>query len=127
MEVADTPNRGRLGLLVVFVRKVRTASGATARQIAERQDGRDKVLEHLGSARTDAELTALLEVARAKIYPGQEQLDLTAGSVPAGQAVITSKSSALLWHVLASAYARLGFDPGSRGRTSRCAASGSRP
>lgn len=95
---------------MVFVRKVRTASGATAVQIAERQGGRDKVLEHLGSARTDAELTALLEVARAKIYPGQEQLDMTAGSVPAGHAVITSKASALLWHVLSSAYARLGFD-----------------
>ena len=36
--------------MVVFVRKVRTASGATAVQIAERQDGRDKVLEHLGSS-----------------------------------------------------------------------------
>lgn len=78
-------------------------------QIAERQGGRDKVLEHLGSAHTEAELTALLEAARARIYPGQAELDLSAGSVPAGQAVITSKSSALLWHVLAAAYARLGF------------------
>lgn len=95
---------------MVFVRKVRTASGATAVQIAERQDGRDKVLEHLGSAHTDAELIALLEAARRKIYPGQGELDLAAGSVPAGQSVITGKSSALLWHVLCSAYARLGFD-----------------
>jgi hypothetical protein len=95
---------------VVFVRKVRTKSGATAVQIAERQGGRDKILEHLGSARTDAELSALLEVARSKIYPGQGELDLRAGSVPAGQAVITGRSSALLWHVLSSAYARLGFD-----------------
>lgn len=94
----------------MFVRKVRTASGATAVQIAERQDGRDKVLEHLGSAHTDAELIALLEAARRKIYPGQGELDLAAGSVPAGQSVITGKSSALLWHVLCSAYARLGFD-----------------
>jgi hypothetical protein len=30
--------------------------------------------------------------------------------VPAGQSVITGKSSALLWHVLSSAYTRLGFD-----------------
>jgi len=95
---------------VVFVRKVCTASGATAVQIAERQDGRDKVLEHLGSAHTEAELTALLETARTRIYPGQGELDLSAGSVPAGQSVITSKSSALLWHVLTAAYARLGFD-----------------
>jgi hypothetical protein len=95
---------------VVFVRKVRTASGATAVQIAERQGGRDKVLEHLGSAHTDAELSALLEVARRKIYPGQGELDLAVGSVPAGQPVITGKSGALLWHVLSGAYARLGFD-----------------
>jgi len=94
----------------VFVRKVRTASGATAVQIAERQGGRDMVLEHLGSAHTDAELSALLEVARRKVYPGQGELDLAVGSVPAGQPVITGKSSALLWHVLSGAYARLGFD-----------------
>lgn len=97
-------------VLVVFVRKVRTKSGATAVQIAEREGGRDKVLEHLGSAHTEAELVALLEAARARIYPGQGELDLTAGSVPPGQSVITGKSSALLWHVLSSVYARLGFD-----------------
>jgi len=95
---------------VVFVRKTRTASGATAVQIAERVGGRDRVLEHLGSAHTDAELTALLEAARRRIFPGQGELDVSAGAVPAGQSVITSKSSALLWHVLDSAYTRLGFD-----------------
>ncbi|MGC0274677.1 IS1634 family transposase [Pseudactinotalea sp. Z1739] len=95
---------------MVFVRKVRTASGATAVQIAERQGGRDKVLEHLGSAHTEAELAALLEAARARIYPGQGELDLSAGSVPAGWSVIRSKSSELLWQVLSSAYAQLGFD-----------------
>lgn len=95
---------------MVFVRKVRTASGATAVQIAERAGGRDRVLEHLGSARTDAELTALLATARARLYPGQGELDLSAGTVPAGHAVITAKRSALLWQVLTDAYARLGFD-----------------
>ena len=44
------------------MRKVKTASGATAVQIAERRGGRDHVLEHLGSAHTDVELTALLQV-----------------------------------------------------------------
>ncbi len=98
---------------MVFVRKVRTASGATAVQIAERVGGRDKVLKHLGSAHTPEELAALLEVARREARPGQGELDLSAGavgSVPAGQAVITARSSALLWHVLSTAYARLGFD-----------------
>ena len=95
---------------MVFVRRVRTTSGATAVQIAERQGGRDKVLEHLGSAHTDADLNALLEVARRKIHPGQDELDLSDGTVPSGQSVITGKSSAMLWHVLSCAYARLGFD-----------------
>jgi hypothetical protein len=92
------------------VRKVRTASGATAVQIAERQGGRDKVLEHLGSAHTEAELAALVAVAQRKVYPGQGELDLTAGTVPAGHAVITGKSSAVLWHVLQAGYTQLGFD-----------------
>jgi len=53
---------------VVFVRKVPTASGATAVQIAERVGDRDNVIEHVGSARTPAELVALLEVARARMW-----------------------------------------------------------
>ena len=55
---------------MVFVRKVKTASGATAVQIAERAGGRDRVLEHLGSAHTGAELAALVETARASVVPG---------------------------------------------------------
>ena len=51
-------------LFVVFVRKVKTASGATAVQIAERAGGRDRVIEHLGSAHTEADLAALLATAR---------------------------------------------------------------
>ena len=92
------------------MRKVRTASGAMAVQIAERLDGRDRVIEHLGSAHTGAELSALVAAARVKLHPGQGELDLTGGKVPSGQAVITAKTSALLWQVLAGAYARLGFD-----------------
>jgi hypothetical protein len=95
---------------VAFVRKVKTASGATAIQIAERVAGRDRVLEHLGSAHTDADLAALLETARDRLHPGQAELDLSAGRVPTGHAVITGKRHAVLWQVLTDAYARLGFD-----------------
>ena len=45
-----------------------------------------------------------------RLYPGQGELDLSDGSVPAGHAVITAKSSAVLWQVLTDAYSRLGFD-----------------
>ena len=92
------------------MRKVKTASGATAVQIAERVAGRDRVLEHLGSAHTDADLAALLETARGRLHPGQAELDLSAGRVPTGHAVITGKRHAVLWQVLTEAYARLGFD-----------------
>ncbi len=95
---------------MAFVRKVKTASGATAVQIAERVGGRDKVLHHLGSAHSDAELAALLSRARDRLHPGQGELDLSAGRVEPGHAVITGKRHTVLWQVLSGAYARLGFD-----------------
>lgn len=49
---------------MVFIRRVRTSSGATAVQIAEYADGRQRIVEHLGSAHTEAELGLLLERAR---------------------------------------------------------------
>ena len=48
----------------MFVRKAPGRSGSTKVQLAERRDGRDVVLEHVGTARTDAEL-ALLETKLA--------------------------------------------------------------
>jgi hypothetical protein len=103
---------------VVFVRKSPGRSGSTKVQIAERRAGRDVVLEHVGTARTDAELAVLMARARRRIEDGQEALDLGPvglveledEGVRGRPGVITSKSSALLWQVLATAYARLGFD-----------------
>ncbi|MEO7069471.1 MAG: IS1634 family transposase [Nostocoides sp.] len=92
---------------MVFVRKVRTASGATAVQIAEHDQGRDRVIEHVGSAHDAAELAALLETARRRMHPGQGELDLSGAT--SGQAVITGKASVVLWQALSQAYARLGF------------------
>jgi hypothetical protein len=101
---------------VVFVRKSPGRSGTTKVQIAERRDGRDVVLEHVGTAHDDAELAALMTVARKKLYPGQGELPLEGISGlgidrrPAGAAVITSKENAVLWQVLRAGYDRLGFD-----------------
>ena len=94
---------------MVFVRKVPTASGATAVQIAERVGDRDNVIEHIGSARTPAELAALLEVARARMHPGQGELELSLPAGPVGRGVITGKRCALLWQVLTAGYRDLGF------------------
>ncbi|MEU8227952.1 IS1634 family transposase [Kribbella sp. NPDC048915] len=103
---------------MVFVRKSPGRSGATKVQIAERRDGRDVVLEHVGTAHDEAELAALMAVGRRKLYPGQGELPLDGPSghaVPeragrAGQAVITHKTNAVLWQVLRTGYERLGFD-----------------
>ena len=101
-----------------FLRKVKTASGATAVQIAVKEGRRDKVIEHLGSAHTQAELAALIEIGRRRIAPDQLALDLPpvppapppASSGPANVgAVVASKRSALLWDVLHGAYTRLGL------------------
>ena len=105
-----------------FVRKVKTASGATAVQIAVKEGRRDKVIEHLGSAHTQAELAALMEIGRHRIAPDQLTLELTptplavpgtglpevSDAVSTG-AVVESKRSALLWEVLHGAYTRLGL------------------
>lgn len=96
---------------MVFLRKVRTASGATAVQIAERVGGRDKVIEHLGSAHTDAELAVLLETGRRKMHEGQGELDLVVGERDPREAIVRGQVSRVLIEVvegLATARVRRG-------------------
>ena len=97
------------------MRKSPGRSGAVKVQIAERRAGRDVVLEHVGTAHDEAELAALMEVARGNLYPGQGELTLEGVSArpPDGQPAtvdITSKSNAVLWRVLQTAYTDLGFE-----------------
>ncbi len=49
---------------MVWVRRVRTASGATAVQIAESVNGRRRIVRHVGSARNEADLGLLMDEAR---------------------------------------------------------------
>jgi hypothetical protein len=100
-----------------YVRKVRTSSGATAVQIAEKRHGVRRILEHLGSAHTEADLAVLMQVAREKLNAGQQALDLEISGTDTGPAVpppsgavVTGTTSQVLWDVLTDAYARLGFD-----------------
>ncbi|WP_323420619.1 IS1634 family transposase [Raineyella sp.] len=85
-------------------------------QIVEKKAGQRRILEHLGSAHTEAELVALLAVADRKLHEGQGQLfeaDKAPTAAPrpsGGAAVVTANRSELLWTVLADAYDRLGFD-----------------
>ena len=99
-----------------FVRKVRTASGATAVQIAVKEDGVRRIVEHLGSAHDETELAALLEAGRQKIaaWQGQGLLDLESLEPAPGRtglvgATVEAKRSGLLWDVLHGAYTRLGL------------------
>jgi len=59
-----------------FVRRVRSASGAVAVQIVTRRGRAVEQVEHLGSARTDADLTLLLAAAQDRLSPGQDALEL---------------------------------------------------
>ena len=96
-----------------FIRKVKTSSGATAVQIVEKRGGVRRILTHVGSAHTPAELAMLLSAAHQQLRAGQDELDLgldaPAEAAP-GQARVVSTSSLLLWQVLTDAYRVLGFE-----------------
>jgi hypothetical protein len=62
--------------LVVFVWRGPGRSGSVKVQLAERREGRDVVVEHIGTARTDAELAVLMAQARRREHEGQGALDL---------------------------------------------------
>ncbi len=66
------------------MRKAQGRSGSTKVQLAERRDGRDVVLEHVGTARTEAELAVLMAQARRRLHDGQETLDCRASGFLAG-------------------------------------------
>jgi hypothetical protein len=121
---------------VAWVRRVRTGSGATAVQIAESVGGRRRIVAHVGSARTEAELGLLLERARGLLEsPDQGEFDLVVEAsrpkvamVAAAEAVLLPRprerfrpgrmasprvvgtSSRLLFDALGHVYSSLGFD-----------------
>lgn len=96
---------------MTYVRKVKTASGATAVQIVEKRRGVRRIVEHVGSAHDDAELAVLMQSTRDRLQPGQQAFDLATEDGPAvGGAVVTCSASEVLWDVLTDAYRRLGFD-----------------
>ena len=79
---------------VAWVRRVRTASGATAVQIAESVGGRRRIVAHVGSAHTEAELGLLIEQARGLLADAaQEVLDLGVEPAPRQAALIGSAAA----------------------------------
>ena len=104
------------------MRKVKTASGATAVQIVSKSGGVRRIVEHLGSAHDETELEVLLEAGRQKIaaWQGQGLLDLESlepapGRTGLATTTVESKHSRLLWEVLHGAYRRLGLGDATGG------------
>ena len=125
---------------MAFIRRVRTASGATAVQIAQYVDGRQRIVKHIGSAHTEAELGVLLQRARELLAdPAQGVLDLGVEPTPPvtglvgpsgpprlfddapaappglrerrdGPGRVVSTDSRLLFEALAGVFTGLGFD-----------------
>ena len=68
---------------MAWIRRVPTASGATAAQVAEYVDGRRRIVAHVGSAHTETELGLLLEQAKMLLVDaGQGELDLGVEPTP---------------------------------------------
>ena len=120
---------------MAYVRKVRTASGAVAVQVARKDRGRVVIVAHVGSAHTDAELGVLLDQARQIVTGEQEAFAIevpvrparvedvpdwrTSTLIPApaapegapvGSGRTAATSSRLLYELLGAVYDWLGFD-----------------
>ena len=59
-----------------YLRKVKTASGATAVQVVVKDNGVRHIVEHLGSAHDEAEPAALMHLGRQRLLAVQQVLDL---------------------------------------------------
>ncbi|MFC7579879.1 IS1634 family transposase [Schaalia naturae] len=123
---------------MAWIRRVRTASGATAVQIAESVNGRRRIVAHVGSAHTEAELGLLVWRARQLLEdPGQGEFDLGLEPVeprtrllgaprvaalfdepgsparergPAAPPRVVGTSSRVLYDALSAVFTDLGFD-----------------
>jgi hypothetical protein len=87
---------------MAFIRKVKTASGATAVQIAYKQKGRIIKIIHIGSAHTGEELEMLLALARKRMQVNQ--LELFTETKTSLRVRIKRSYSGLLWTVLQDEY-----------------------
>ena len=106
-----------------YLRKVKTASGATAVQVVVKDNGVRRIVEHLGSAHDEAELAALMHLGHQRLLVGQQVLDLGSALDGGGQApshepgaggavrrpAIISRRSGWLIEAIKTAYTRLGL------------------
>lgn len=124
---------------MAWIRRVRTASGATAVQVMESVKGKRRVVQHIGSARDEVELGLLVSKAKELLdNDRQGQLDLGLTPTMTKAALLTSPqitlfpdivnevqgsrpqvvqlprvlktSSRLLYDIIGRVYAELGFE-----------------
>jgi len=92
---------------VAYIRKVKTASGAIAVQIAYSAYGKVIKIEHVGSAHNETELAMLLEIAQKLKTKQLSLLDPAAAEL---DIVIERSVSSVLLETLANHYEMLGFN-----------------
>lgn len=93
---------------MVYIRKVKTKSGATAVQVVRKQAGRIVSLKHIGSAHTEHALRALLILAQGQLH--RDQPSLFEETQKTLEFTLRRSSSDLLFRVLCRQYQALGFD-----------------
>lgn len=93
---------------MAFIRKVKTASGAIAVQIAYKQKGKIVKIIHIGSAHTEEELKILLALARKHLQA--DQMELFPEAKSSLRMGIKRSFSGLLWNTLQEQYRQMGFD-----------------
>lgn len=97
---------------MAFIRKVKTASGATAVQIAYKEYGRIVKIDHIGSSHNEADLQTLIALAKQKLLGSQQSLFETVSGKPVLPLKLELKNSvsSLLLQVLSEQYDLLGFN-----------------
>ena len=92
---------------MAFIRKVKTTSGATAVQIAQKEHGRIVRIDHIGSAHSKEDLKTLLALANKRLLGGQQLLFTES---PPLRVRLRKSVSRLLLDVLTEQYNSLGFN-----------------
>ena len=95
-----------------FVRRVKTASGATAVQIVHKRGRQVVGIDHVGSTHDQDRLALLVETAKQRLHADQHALELdVAPPQPAdlGAPVVEATGSLILWDALCGLYDALGF------------------
>jgi hypothetical protein len=95
-----------------FVRRVKTASGATAVQIVHKRGRTVLGIDHIGSAHDEDQLALLLETAKQRLHADQHTLDIDLCPPEPGDPgtpVVDATGSLILWQALCGVYEALGF------------------